>query len=86
MEFGEALVAIIAILSVFVLAPGMVIWAIGSLRRQGSLRPGDEKMLEDLWRSAKAMERRIETLESLVERDDSRRRGDDRDQDDTWRN
>ncbi|OYW81828.1 MAG: hypothetical protein B7Z22_15100 [Hyphomonas sp. 32-62-5] len=24
-------------------------------------------MLEDLWRSAKAMERRIETLESLLE-------------------
>jgi phage shock protein B len=31
------------------------------------LMPDDERMLEDLWRSAKAMERRIETMEALME-------------------
>ena len=36
-------------------------------RKQKTLMPDDERIMEDLWRSAKAMERRIETLERLLE-------------------
>ena len=32
-----------------------------------TLQPDDERMLEDLWRSARAMERRIESLEAIIE-------------------
>jgi phage shock protein B len=35
------------------------------------LQPDDERMLEDLWRSAKAMERRIESLEALLEKSEA---------------
>lgn len=63
----EMIVPLIAILALFVVLPGMVFHYITLWRRQKTLQPDDERMLEDLWRSAKAMERRIETLESLLE-------------------
>lgn len=63
----ENLIPLIAILALFVVLPGMVFHYITLWRRQKTLQPDDERMLEDLWRSAKAMERRIETLESLLE-------------------
>lgn len=63
----EMLIPLVAILALFVVLPGMVFHYITLWRRQKTLQPDDERMLEDLWRSAKAMERRIETLESLLE-------------------
>jgi phage shock protein B len=63
----ELILPLIAILSIFVFLPGMVFHYITLWRRQKTLMPDDERMLEDLWRSAKNMERRIETLESLLE-------------------
>lgn len=73
----EGLIAIIAILSIFVFLPGMVLHYVSQWRRQKTLQPDDERMLEDLWRSAKAMERRLETLEALLanDDDDTRERG-----------
>ncbi|MEO0982498.1 MAG: envelope stress response membrane protein PspB [Pseudomonadota bacterium] len=82
------IIAIVAVACVFVVFPALVLHYITLWRRQKTLEPSDERMLEDLWRSAKAMERRIETLESLVERDTERRPRRDRadDDDENWRN
>jgi len=63
----EFIVAIVAVVSLFIVFPGMVFHYITLWRKQKSLQPDDERMLEDLWRSAKAMERRIETLERLTD-------------------
>ncbi|MEQ8558469.1 MAG: envelope stress response membrane protein PspB [Henriciella sp.] len=63
----EFIVAIVAVVSLFIVFPGMVFHYITLWRKQNSLEPDDERMLEDLWRSAKAMERRIETLEKLTD-------------------
>lgn len=60
-------IALVAIVSLFVVLPGMMFHYITLWRRQRALMPDDEKMLEDLWRSARRMERRIETLEALIE-------------------
>ena len=60
--FALAVVAII-----FIGLPAMVFHYITQWRKQKTLMPDDERMMEDLWRSAKAMERRIETLERLLE-------------------
>ncbi|WP_213270129.1 envelope stress response membrane protein PspB [Hyphomonas sp.] len=62
----EMIIPLVAILALFVVLPGMVFHYITLWRRQKTLQPDDERMLEDLWRSAKAMEHRIETLESLL--------------------
>ncbi len=67
MTMSEILIPISAIVALFVFLPGMVLHYITLWRRQKTLQPDDERMLEDLWRSAKAMERRIEALETLLE-------------------
>lgn len=61
------LVPIIAIIVSMVVLPGMIFHYITQWRRQKTLMPDDERMMEDLWRSAKAMERRLETLEALID-------------------
>jgi|GEM_PF-210197 len=63
----EFIIAVVAIVAVFVVFPGMVFHYITLWRKQKTLMPDDERMLEDLWRSAKAMERRIETMEDLMD-------------------
>lgn len=63
----EFIIALVAVVSIFIVFPGMVFHYITLWRKQKTLLPDDERMLEDLWRSAKAMERRIETMEALME-------------------
>jgi len=65
----EFLIPLIAILSLFVFLPWMVFHYITLWNKQKTLRPDDERMMEDLWRSAKRMERRIEALEALIDGD-----------------
>ena len=66
----EAIVAIalVGTVALFIILPGMILHYVTMWRRQKTLQPDDERMLEDLWRSAKAMERRIESLEALLEK------------------
>ena len=63
----EIIIPLVAILALFVVLPGMVFHYITLWRRQKTLQPDDERMMEDLWRSAKSMERRLETLERLLD-------------------
>lgn len=67
MEGAEFVIAIMAIGAIFIVLPGMIFHYITLWRKQKTLMPDDERMMEDLWRSAKAMERRIDTLERLLE-------------------
>lgn len=57
--------AIVAIL--FVALPGMVLHYITEWKKNAGLKPDDERMLEDIWRSARAMERRIDALEAILD-------------------
>lgn len=65
------LIAIIGTVSIFIVLPAMIFHYVTLWRRQKTLQPDDERMLEDLWRSAKAMERRIESLEALLEKSEA---------------
>ncbi|MFN3911560.1 envelope stress response membrane protein PspB [Hyphomonas sp.] len=67
-EAGIVLIAVTGTLALFVILPGMILHYVTMWRRQKTLQPDDERMLEDLWRSAKAMERRIESLEALLDK------------------
>lgn len=70
-EAAIVLVAIMGIVSIFIILPAMIFHYVTLWRRQKTLQPDDERMLEDLWRSAKAMERRIESLEALLEKNEA---------------
>ncbi len=58
-------VAVVAI--IFVGAPAVILHYVTKWKSAGGLKPGEEHMLEDLWRSARTMERRIEALESILD-------------------
>ncbi len=70
-EAAIVLVAITGTVALFIVLPGMILHYITLWRRQKTLQPDDERMLEDLWRSAKLMERRIETLEALLDKSEA---------------
>lgn len=72
MDGAEILIPFIAIVSIFVILPWMVFHYITLWGKQKRLQPDDERMMEDLWRSAKRMERRIEALEALIAEDTKR--------------
>lgn len=60
----------VIIIVLTVLLPLWMILHYGSKKHAHSrLTPDDERMLEDLWRSAKEMERRMGALEAIVEPD-----------------
>lgn len=67
MDGTEFIIAVTAIIAVFVVLPGMIFHYITLWRKQATLQPDDERMLEDLWRSARSIERRIETIEAVLD-------------------
>lgn len=81
----EILIPIVAIVALFIVFPGMIFHYITLWRKQRSLQPDDERMLEDLWRSARAMERRIESLESIIDVETERQARADTQRDDVYR-
>jgi len=67
MDDLDLIIPLLAVVSIFIVLPAMFFHYVTLWRKQRTLQPDDERMLEDLWRSAKAMERRIETLEALID-------------------
>ena len=58
-----------ALLILFVFVPWLILHYASQMKSQQGLRPEDEKMLEDLWRSARTLNRRVEAIESILEID-----------------
>ncbi|MEO9970448.1 MAG: envelope stress response membrane protein PspB [Hyphomonadaceae bacterium] len=69
MDGPELLIPLIAIISIFGFLPWMFFHYITIWRGQKTLKPDEERIMEDLWRSAKRMENRIEALEALIDPD-----------------
>ncbi len=52
---------------VLVIMPSVILNNLTKLKQQKSLSADDEHMLEDLWRSARRMEKRINSLEAILD-------------------
>lgn len=77
---------VLAVLSIiFIGFPATLFHYITLWRKQKTLQPDDERMLEDLWRSARAMERRIESLEAIMDGETERKPRSDNLRDDIYR-
>jgi phage shock protein B len=61
----------VTIVCLFVILPWMILNFLSKARKSNGLTDEDQRMLEDLWRSARTMERRVETLERLIEPDNA---------------
>lgn len=81
----DEIVAIVIVSLIFVAFPATLFHYITLWRKQRSLQPDDERMLEDLWRSARAMERRIESLEAIIDSETERAPRSDNHRDDIYR-
>lgn len=61
--------ALVAVLAIFIGLPWLFLHYLTKNRSSGGLDGNEERMLEDLWKSARGMERRVETLERLMDDD-----------------
>ena len=61
--------AAVTVLAVFVALPWMFLHYLTRARTSGALSNEEARMLEDLWRTARTMERRVETLEQIMDAD-----------------
>jgi phage shock protein B len=61
------LIPFVAILSLFVVFPWIILHYMTKWRGQRGLTQDDERMLEDLWRSARDISRRLEAVEHILD-------------------
>lgn len=64
---AEAFIPLFAIFTLFIGLPWLVLHYVTRMREAGGLSQDDERMLEDLWRSARDISRRLETVEHILE-------------------
>lgn len=77
-NFGE-LIGLVAVSLIFgLVAPlAIVMHYFTRWRTNKGLSADDERLLDDLWRTAQALEQRIETMETILTRDMPEGRGND---------
>ncbi len=65
--FEAVILGGLAIVSIFIVLPGMILHYVVKWRGQKHLSTDQERMLEDMWRAARGMERRIDSLERILD-------------------
>ncbi len=71
------IVAIVAI--VFIGLPSMIMHYVTELRKTKAPTPDDERLVEDLWRTAQRLERRVDALETILDKEAPKWRDDYKD-------
>lgn len=64
---GPFIVAIIAI--IFVGLPATVMHYVTEWRKTKSLSADDERLVDDLWKTAQRLERRVDALETILDKE-----------------
>lgn len=65
-EFGF-IVAIVAI--IFIGLPAVILHYKTELRKTNSISADDERLVDDLWKSAQRLERRVDALETILDKE-----------------
>ncbi len=60
-------VTIVALVTIVL--PGMIMHYITEMRKLKTVTPDDERLVEDLWRTAQRLERRVEALETILDKE-----------------
>lgn len=68
--------AVIVVALVVVALPAVVLHYVTEWRKTRAPTPDDERLADDLWRTAQRLEKRIETLEAILDREAPRWRDD----------
>jgi phage shock protein B len=67
MEPWPYIVAIVAIVVIGV--PATVMHYVTEWRKAKALTPDDERLVDDLWKSAQRLERRVDALETILDKE-----------------
>lgn len=67
MSEGPFIVAIVAL--VFIAFPATIMHYVTEWRKTKSLSTDDERLVDDLWKTAQRLERRVEALETILDRE-----------------
>ncbi len=66
----EAAAFVLGIIALTVVAPiAIVMHYVTVWRRMKTLSTDDERLLDDLWKTARALERRVDALETILDKD-----------------
>ena len=61
---------VVAIVAIVVIGlPSMIMHYVTEMRKLKSVTPDDERLVEDLWRTAQRLERRVEALETILDKE-----------------
>jgi phage shock protein B len=67
MSEGPFIIAIVAL--VFIAFPATVMHYMTEWRKSKSLSTDDERLVDDLWKTAQRLERRVEALETILDKE-----------------
>jgi phage shock protein B len=74
---GPFIVAIVAL--VFIAFPATIMHYVTEWRKTKSVSPDDERLVDDLWKTAQRLERRVDALETILDKEAPSWRDDYRD-------
>jgi phage shock protein B len=61
---------VVAIVAIVVIGlPSMIMHYVTEMRKMKTVTPDDERLVEDLWRTAQRLERRVEALETILDKE-----------------
>jgi phage shock protein B len=64
---GPFIVAIVAL--VFIAFPATIMHYVTEWRKTKSVSPDDERLVDDLWKTAQRLERRVDALETILDKE-----------------
>lgn len=67
MDEAFMVIAIVAI--IFVACPAVFLHYQSELRKTKSISTDDERLMDDLWRTAQRLERRVDALETILDKE-----------------
>ena len=66
---GEGFMAIAIVAIIFVACPAVFLHYQTELRKTKSISVDDERLVDDLWKTAQRLERRVEALETILDKE-----------------
>lgn len=66
---GEFLWVVAVVAIIFVACPAVFLHYSAELRKTKSISPDDERLVDDLWKTAQRLERRVEALETILDKE-----------------
>ncbi|MEO1240744.1 MAG: envelope stress response membrane protein PspB [Pseudomonadota bacterium] len=66
---GEGFMAVAIVAIIFVACPAVFMHYQTELRKTKSISADDERLVDDLWKTAQRLERRVEALETILDKE-----------------